>query len=216
MGAFLRRERERRRRVRERKDRNMRLRQDAKDVIQATKISRKTAKKIAKIYDKAGMTPEEIAELNKLQPVNAAMAEQLQEQGVEVENPDDVVEVATKYNEQILDGQAAEIPTEDYDTAYLRPVEYWEHEEQAEDSKRQAKKRIFGAVVGGLTGALKVLTQQAKEKARTGQPLSKADKALLDLNRQGRQLAKQQAGDYLKNIAPLALLAAVLYIVVKK
>lgn len=203
MGAWLRRRKKHRQRMREMRDRLQEQRDNATEQRKTAKLSKRQAKKLNKIY--GDLNPEEVNQVNEIQPYVGGMAQQLEENGVPVENSDDPIEVASKYNTEILDEPAPE-GYEAFDEGY----EGWDKEKA-----KTALKTVFGGIVGAFTARKKI----ADERAMKGEPLNKADKALIQVAEVKNDIVKDEKKKEISSIVkkwlPIAGLALVAYLIFK-
>ena len=153
------------------------------------------------------MTPEEIEEINKTKPYVGAMEEQLLEQGNEVAPDATEEEVVAQYNTEILEEDAPE----GYELVKGESFDDWDKEKG-----RNILKTVFGGIAGAF-GARKAI---AEDKARAGQPLNKADEAVLKLRAVEDNIVKEKKrdafGDVAKKLLPVAAVAIIAYLVFKK
>lgn len=196
MGRFL-----------KRKKRNRKLKADLKDQMEEqqirAKFSKKQAKKLKKIY--GDLSPEEVNQINEIQPYVGGMASQLQEQGVEVENPDDPIEVAAKYNTEILDEP--------------QPEGYEAFDGFTNGFDKEKAKGLLKIGIGAITGAFGARKAIAEQKAMKGEPLNTADKAVIAIKEeeaaQVRKAKNEKFGDVLSKALPIGLVALIFYLIFK-
>lgn len=191
MGAIMKRAKARRKRIRKRKDMVMNAKQDAKDQRAMAKISKKNAKRLDKIYK--GLDPNEINEINKIQPYVGKMQEQLAEQGVEVSDPNDPIETAMLYNQEVLGDEGFPVDDVIVDTAYTLPDESFESYEHAERQRGLARDAVKG-VFAGVSTFIGSRMKDAKNKKKKGGKLTAGERALLEADETGNEIKK----DYVK------------------
>lgn len=221
---------ERRARRKARKDARQRRKQDmldaeaeAKDSGKArkrmAKISKKQAKKLKKIY--GDMTPEEIQQLNEINPLVPEMQKQVEEAGGTIENPDDPIEVAAKFDETVLQNeqtaQVDEVTQGESYEAFFGGNESFEH--MSDDKKKKMRgffKNAFGFIKGGISSVM----QQAQDKQLEGQPLTEAEKAVLKLKAESAPYIadekKSAISKALRAYIPIAAVVLIAYLLFKK
>ena len=209
MGAFL-----------KRKKRNRKLRQKLQDELEEKKIrarfqvktaklSKKNAKKLGKVY--GDLNPEEVNQINEIQPYVGAMADQLQEQGVELQDSSDPIEVATTYNREILGEEVGEgTDAESFELL---------HSEHEEEDRKKKTGGIIKAAFAGVVGAFKNLSAQAQAKKAKGETLSATDKAVLNVNEEANAQVKDavraKKKDVFADLFPLLAIGIVIYLLAK-
>ena len=198
--------REKRRALREERKRK---RIAARDVRKTAKISKKTAEKLQKIY--GDMTPEEVNQLNELQPLTAAMNEQLTEKGISVENENDPIEVATKFamTEETIDDP---MDTDTYNEAFYDDEETFESVDKY-NKRKQAVKSVLTGLVAGISD----YAESSADKQRAGIPLSKSEQAILDAKESATDIGKQSfISDNMNKIVILLVVVIIALFVFKK
>ena len=129
----------------------------AKDAMIRAKDAKKYAKKMKKAY--GNMTPEEVQALNEIQPVLPKMAEELAKNDIPVSDPNDAVEVATKYanyNPQIEDAA----PQETVEQAYGGGAEG----DNFDDFDKGKARKVLGSLFVGVVSGVKDYIGKAKMK----------------------------------------------------
>lgn len=128
---------------------------DARDAVKQAKMSKRFAKKMQKAY--GDMSPEEVQALNEIQPVLPALNKELEAKGIEVNDPEDAVEVTAKYanaNPQIEDVVEQEVIEGAYNF----------EDESFDDFDRAKAKSILGSVFTGAVAGIKDYTNKVKMK----------------------------------------------------
>lgn len=129
----------------------------AKDAMIRAKDAKKYAKKMKKAY--GDMSPEEVQALNEIQPVLPKMAEELAKNDIPVSDPNDAVEVATKYanyNPQIEDAA----PQETVEQAYGGGAEG----DNFDDFDKGKARKVLGSLFVGVVSGVKDYIGKAKMK----------------------------------------------------
>lgn len=185
---------------------------NAKNVRKSAKLSKKQAHKLTKIY--GDMSPEEVNEINSVQPYAGAMRSELEENDVPVNDPDDTIEIASKYavmNEDIDEP----IEADDVENAYSENkdpnVSDFEHAE-----KREGSRSMIKAGLTGVTAALGSYFGQLKQKQVDGEALTSKEKSLLNAKQDIMQQSVKNNVLDLETITPLLILAILAYLIFKK
>lgn len=203
MGAFMQRQKKKRKLKQAMRDRLMEKRVGAEEQRKTAKLSKKQAKKLKKIY--GDLNPEELNAINEIQPYVGSMADQLQEAGVEVENPEDAIEVGAKYNTEILEEEA--------------PEGYEAFDGFTEGFDKEKAKGILKIGMGAIAGAFGAAKANAESRAMKGEPLTQADKAVISLKEaEAEEIKKRKSqtiGDTVSKILPVAAVALLAYLIFK-
>jgi len=218
------RRRELRRRLRqERRERAITLREErrmrrleARNQRKTAKISKRNAKRLKKIY--GDLNPDEINEINKIQPYTGAMKEELERQGVELENPDDPIEVAAKFS-RITPEMEQPVNDDVIDDAYSeQDVEGFEGYENFK-LRRGRGKGILRAALAVFGGAVAGLANQIEEKQATGAELSPVEQKILEAKYsaidEAKTQAKRDAGGKLIDYAPYIVLVLLVVLIAR-
>lgn len=199
-----------------RQDKRLNVRDTIQSGRQQRKLARKSvrnAKQLEKIYGE--MSPEDVNAVNSITPYVGAMQEILEERGVELEDPYDPIEVAAKfeYNEPLIE--------EPFDYNELDAAYYSDDDEYGgyENFFGERGKSIMKGVLGGISGAMGSFVNDAKDKQRTGEPLSKSEDRLLQANQafqeeirsQLRQRAESNIGETFMKILPFLAIGLIAY-----
>jgi len=123
-------------------------RQEGRQKRKQARVSRKAAEKLQKEY--GDMTPEEIQAINEIEPYKAGMAKELQEQGVELRDEEDPIEVATRYAQ--VNGDVSPELEGAIEEAYVYEDEDFDDCLDEEDRK-QRRRGAFGKI-GGFIGEI--------------------------------------------------------------
>jgi len=143
----------------------------AKDAMIRAKDAKKYAKKMKKAY--GDMSPEEVHALNEIQPVLPKMAEELAKNDIPVTDPNDAVEVATKYanyNPQIEDVA----PQDMVEQAYGGGAEG----DNFDNFDREKAKKVLGSLFVGVVSGVKDYIGRAKMKPQ--EQRTPAEQRLID------------------------------------
>lgn len=199
-----------------RQDKRLNVRDAIQSGRQQKKLARKSvrnAKQLEKIY--GDLSPEDVNAVNSLTPYVGAMQEILEERGVELEDPYDPIEVAAKfeYNEPLIEEP---FDYDELDAAYYSD----EEDEEFENFFGERGKSIMKGVLGGISGAMGSFVNDAKDKQRAGEPLSKSEDRLLQANQafqeeirsQLRQRAENNIGQTFVKILPFLAIGLVAYL----
>jgi len=186
---------------------------NARDQRKTARLSKRQANKLSKIY--GDMSPEEINELNAIQPEVGAMSAELRANDVPINDEEDTIEIASKYavmNEDIEDP----VEADDVEAAYSEnrdpDVSDFEHAEKRSNSRSALK-----AGLTGVTAALGSYFGDLKQKQASGDNLTPKEQALLDAKRDITKQAVKNATTFnLQQVAPLLILAAIAFFVFKK
>lgn len=180
---------------------------DARDFRKQRRLNKRQRKFYDDKYGEGQIDENAAGQAGELnEPMNDALAEQ----GVAVDNPNDNIEVATKYaqmNEDIAN------PTDDetYNNAFVDTVDDFEsHFEYAEKQGRARGllKVGLGAVMGGVNTYLDSL----KEKEAGKQPLTSHERDMLDAS---QQVGQSQKKGMMADLFPVLAIVIVLLIVFK-
>lgn len=188
-------------------------RTNAKDLKKSAKISKKTAHKMSKIY--GDMSPEEVNEINNVQPYSGAMKRELEEAGVPINDPEDTIEVASKYS--VLNEDIDEpIEADDVEMAYSEndddDVNDFEHAE-----KRQGSRVALKAGMAGVSAALGSYFGDLKGKQNRGEELSDRESQILRAKKDLTNSAIRNSTSFnLVDIAPLLIIGVIAFFVLKK
>jgi len=143
----------------------------AKDAMIRAKDAKKYAKKMKKAY--GDMSPEEVQALNEIQPVLPKMAEELAKNDIPVSDPNDAVEVTTKYanyNPQIEDVA----PQDMVEQAYGGGAEG----DNFDNFDREKAKKVLGSLFVGVVSGVKDYIGKAKMKPQ--EQRTPAEQRLID------------------------------------
>lgn len=117
----------------------------ARDNRKTARVSKKQAKRLERIY--GDMSAEDIQALNEIEPYMPEMVAELDEAGIELNDPTDEVEVASRYVAAQEPDYAAE-HEEELNEAYIYDDEDDDFLEHAEKEKK--RKRAYGKIAGFL------------------------------------------------------------------
>lgn len=178
------------------------------------RVSNRLEKKLDKKY--GGLMPENaqaIAEANAYAPEVLPL---LEEQGIEVEDRDDPIEIMSKYvqsNEDMDDP----IDEEDYDRAYFCAADHFDGVEEYEhfNWKASALRGVQGAIQG-VVGEFGKYADEIEVKQKSGQPLTKEEQAILNAKKKVKESVKDNILDQVKDFLPWVVGALLLYIVARK
>jgi len=129
---------------------------DMRDQRRRARMTKRQAKRLGRIYK--DLTPEEIEATNSIQPYLPQMANELQNSGIELQDPTDPIEVATRYANATPQIQA-EVPQEIIDSAYSD-----ENDDNFDDFDRQKAKGILGSAIVGISAGIGNYIQGVKRK----------------------------------------------------
>lgn len=169
------------------------------------------AKKLRKFAPE--LEPEIVQDTEAMLPV---MQEQLYEEGVKLENPDDDAEIILKYAQLNPDIEDP-MDEDDYEDAYVNDEENFDsHFDFA-----KAKKTALTVAMGALGGAATSLNKYGNELAKKDpSELTANERRLLSARRQVREQVKEVAkDDILSTLKPILIILAIAvvgYVVVKK
>lgn len=215
----------------ERRDATKTRRQEGRQRVKEARIDRRThkrmakqsvkgAKQLQKIYGE--LDPEEVNEINKVQPYVPAMAEELEREGVEVNDPSDPIEVSTKFamveddienpvDEELLADAYSDEENDEDETG----MSDFEHAEKKFNSKR-AMAVGMSAVTAGLGAYLK----DVEGKKSQGISLTEREQQMLDAKKEVKKGVREKVGSDIGNtlldLAPLLALVVIVVIVMKK
>jgi len=213
MGALIRRNRAKRKARQAVKEQNAVMiataQERAKGQRKMAKLSKRNAKKLGKIY--GDLNPEEINEMNKIQPYVGAMVQELQDAGIEVNNQDDPIEVAGTYNSEILGAeQPEEVNAENFESLYS---------ESLEDVERGKIGTALKAVTAGIGAAFGKFAADAREKKAAGKELSPAERSALKVEAEAKEvkndIKKDEVKKTLYSFIPILLLGIVAWLIFK-
>lgn len=209
MGRIFKRGKAKRRAAADRKDRIMMEKERLKEERQLRAVRKRHGKKLSR--RKLEDVPLTVDELSQYTP---AMQSQIEEQGMAIPEDATPEEVAAIYNSGIL-GDTETIPQDAMNEAYIYDdsgyssyEEYLEHAEKRRGWIRTAAGAVTGAI-GGALGA-------AKDKKRTGEPLTKTDEAILRMEREAKQKYISQNKGTFMNIGMFAAIIVILLLVFKR
>lgn len=117
----------------------------ARDARKVARLSKKQVKRLERIY--GDMSAEDINALNEIEPYMPEMVAELEDAGIELNDPQDEVEVATRYV-AAQDPEYAEEHEEEIDEAYIYDDEDEDYLEHAEKEKK--RKKNLGKIAGFL------------------------------------------------------------------
>lgn len=186
--------------------------QNARNVKKNAKISVKQAKKLNKIY--GDMTPEQVNQINKVQPYAGAMLDELEAKGIPVNDEDDTVEIASKYavsNEDIEDPVSVSDIEDAYGDNTDPNVSDFEHAEKSNRSKTIISTGI-GAVMGGVNAYMNGL----KDKEKQGILTDKEKETLSKVKDAKKNVVRSQLDFNLMDIVPILIIGVLAVIVFKK
>lgn len=181
-------------------------RQEGRQKRKQARVSRKAAEKLQKQY--GDMTPEEIQAINEIEPYKAGMAKELQEQGVELQDENDPVEVGTRYAQ--VNGDVSPELEGAIDEAYI-----YEDEDFLdcvdEEERKQKRRGAFGKIGGFIGEILPTATRYfGKDKGGNKTAVGELGGGI----KQGAQ--RQGLKDIFSNPLTIVALLVVGYIVLKK
>lgn len=190
-------------------------RANARNQRKIARISKRNAKRLNRIY--GDMSPEEVNEINQIAPYTGAMADELEQKGIPIENEDDPIEIASKYV-QTSDEMGDPIDQDVYDDMYVNDEEDFESHFDYAKAKNTAGRALKGAF-GGVLAEFGKYTDELKTKKRSGQDLSDNEEKILNAEKKARGFVKEQVkGDIMGTITellPIILLAIVLMYALK-
>jgi len=202
---------ERMKRNRAYRDKLQDAKQDARFQRKFARVSKKNAKKLKKIY--GDISPEEANEINKIQPYVGAMNEELNRQGVPVDDPEDTIEVAAKYNKVVNEDES--IPEDVYEDAYVPSSEEFEALESGNHldffglfKKREQNKSKVAPYAGIIAGAFQGGVDAIQRKKNSGQALTPVENEILAT----RNAMKQDSGK--GNMAMLLIIILLVGVIV--
>lgn len=187
-------------------------RQNAKDVRKNARVSVRQAKKLNKIY--GDMTPEQVNEINKVQPYAGAMLDELESKGIPVNDEEDTVEIASKYavaNDDIQDPVSASDISDAYGENDDPDVSDFEHAEKSNRSKA-----IISTGLGAIMGGVNAYMGGLKEKERAGTLTDKERDTLSKVNDAKKSVVKSQLNFNLMDIVPILIIGVIAVIILKK
>ncbi len=184
----------------------------ARDVRKTARLSKRQAKKLSKIY--GDMSPEEIEEINSVQPYTGEMASQLQEDGVMLEDPTDTVEVASKYV-QLSPEMDDPIDEDVYNDAFVNVEEDFDSHFDFAKAKQNAKRALMGALAG-VGNEFQKYVGEVEDKSRSGEALTKNEERLLKVKGKAEDVVMDNIMDTLKGWLPWILAAFILYLLIRK
>ncbi len=190
---------------------------EGRGVKQQARLSTRQAKKLGKIYGE--LDPEDVNRINQVQPYVGAMAEELQEDGVALEDPYDPIEVSAKYI-QLNEDTDNPVDEEVYNNAFIDTPEDFDSHFDWEKAKQTAKRALKGAL-GGIANEATSYISEIEDKKRAGMQLSAQEQKLLDAKGKAIDVGAKIGMDYvmeqLKTWLPWIIgIAVVIYIVKKK
>lgn len=185
------------------------LRVGARNQRKTAKISSRNAKKLSKIYGE--LSPEQVNELNKIQPYVGAMADELNEKGVPLDDDTDPIEVATKFsmNEESIENPMDE---DEFQEAFI------DEEETFESLDKYNKRRaVAKSVLTGIVSGVSDYANTAADKQKQGLPLTDAERGVLNAKNDAVSAGKSQfIADNMNKIVLLLVFAVVAVVVFKK
>lgn len=150
------------RQLRRRLRKNLRRKRiEGRFAIKEAKLAKKYAKKMQKAY--GDMSPEDVNALNSIAPVLPKMAEELEATGVQVNDPNDPVEVAVKYanaNPAIEDVMSQE----DVDMAYNQNPESENFDSFNMDKFKKIAGSVFTGAASGVNDYINKIKQTPPDK----------------------------------------------------
>ena len=117
----------------------------ARDTRKTARMSKKQAKRLERIY--GDMSSEDMNALNEIEPYMPEMVAELEDAGIELNDPQDEVEVATRYV-AAQEPEYAKEHEEEINEAYIYDDEDEDYLEHAEKQKR--RKKNLGKIAGFL------------------------------------------------------------------
>jgi hypothetical protein len=181
----------------------------AKNVRKTAKISVKQSKKLGKIY--GDLDPEEVNEINAVQPYLGVMKEKLDKEGIPYDE-EDPIEVANKYA-FAEDEIESPLEEEQFENLYMSNIE------EADGGKGRMGS-VGGKIAKGafsfISAGVKSLVGDAQAKKRAGEPLTNTETQLLQANQAVRQEVKAGAMDEIKGYLPIVVLVLIVLLVIKK
>ena len=161
---------ERRARRQEARQTRRDTRQQARAQRKQARLSRKNAEKLQKIY--GDMSPEDIKAINDIQPYVPEMAKELEEQGVQLNDPSDPVEVGTRYAQ--VEGDVDADLDQAIDEGYVEDENSWD---DLEEDERREKRRGALRRIGGFIGEILPTAKRYFGKDNKGNPSAAAEVA---------------------------------------
>ena len=181
----------------------------AKNVRKTAKISVKQSKKLGKIY--GDLDPEEVNEINAVQPYLGVMKEKLDKEGIPYDE-EDPIEVANKYA-FAEDEIESPLEEEQFENLYMSNIE------EADGGKGRMGS-VGGKIAKGafsfISAGVKSLVGDAQAKKRAGEELTPTETKLLQANQAVRQEVKAGAMDEIKGYLPIVVLVLIVLLVIKK
>ena len=179
----------------------------ARDQRKTARISARNAKKLGKIYGE--LSPEEVNQLNEIQPLVGAMSEELSQKGIPIQDEEDTIEIAAKYA-QANDDIEDPLDEDEFEEAFVLEEESFESVD-----KYNNRRAVVKSVLTGIVGGVNEFAKQAAEKEKYDQPLTKSERAILDAKKDAIDAGK---GEFFKDnmgkivaLLALAIIAAVLF-----
>jgi hypothetical protein len=159
------------------------------------------------------LEPEIIEETEALLPF---MEEQLYEQGIELENPDDDSEILLRYT-QMNDDIEDPMDDDDFNDAFINDEENFDSHFDYQKAKKTAKQIAMGALGGAATSLNNYGNELAKKpKDELTANERKLLSARASARRQIKEVAKDDILDTLKPILIILAIALVAYVAIKK
>ena len=159
-----------------------------------------------------GFNQSEQDDMKTLLPYQDQMNQDLAEQGVQVDDQNDPIEVSTKWvknNSDIADG----IDNDAYNDAYINSEEDFDTAREYADRKGKGQ-AAMKAALGAVTGAVGAYSDYLQEKERSGAAMTDSEKGILDAKRSAEKDAKASTiGDAVMKYLPILVIVLVAYFV---
>lgn len=140
----------------------------------------------------------------------AELAGMLEEKGIDVVDPNDPIEVMTKYV-QTDEDMPDPIPDEEYNQAFIMD----EEDEGYENFDKETALKYVGGAIGGVTATFMQHTDAIADKEKRGEALTDKEKKLLSARKSAEGNLKQTAsGQAKQKLFPIAAGAAVILLLI--